>query len=1120
MSRTWMLVPAVVLVLLPLPSLAQEQPPGQPDAVERMAEWYRPGWFDHSTFYLMASSHNDIAYLDDPRGTADFRSESLILPALDLMNTDDTFALDIEATLYLKEFLDRHPERLDEVRRRVAEGRLSFGGRYTQFYEALFGGEALARQMYFGRKWLRQTLGGTCDTHIVWDTDIPQRTLQSPQVFAKSGIKYLMIGRFPAPGVHRWESPDGSGVVFGTNLYSSGWAPPGGVPIERYVLDLAESQRPFYEQHGIPDFGTVTMSDYSCPGPELPALVREYNAKAAAVEEQTGLAPPRMKLATAERYLQAVEAAKPSLPVYRQDWPNPWGYHHQPSHERLVTGAREAYNLLVNGERFGLIASLLDPEDRPYPREALTNGWEGLLYPDHGWCGERTLETIRVFSERLRRARDAGASVYDDSLRYIAGRVSRSKALGPAVVVFNPLSWSRTSPVSLTVPFERGECRPDGLGLVDRHGARIPCDWTLAGTYPDGTVREAALCFVAEDVPSIGYKTYYLSLGERAAGGRGSRSLRDGVIANRFYRLTLGERGIRSLIDKATGEEVFETGKFEAGEVFELGVGTIPMWPMEYTFYPDCRRTETLPNLGRMAGGLNVESVVPGEVKTVIGLSGGSEHLRTYQEITLYHRVKRIDLSTDLWWDGTRKRELRLAFPIRQPAGAQVSYDVPFGDIEVGRNEMGSSMPREVQNWIDVSNGGWGATLAVGNTAVHDIRDITTDPLAGPMIQPVLLCSLMDLEIPGQGEHPWWTQAGHHRYDFALTTHPGAWRDNWRFGWEFSNPLTPVLMRDEEAADATLDVYTDSDPPEQRRAVARTHTYGSLPEEYSFCSIEPSNLMVSTIKRCEDDDSVVVRYVDMEGKDSPAELRFFAPVSSVQQTNLIEEEGTPCPGSGKVLTLRSGPYSIDTAKLFVPTSRSAATTLPFTDTMDYANQTEADAVWKKASSYRRLTLTADRDHADAGGKSLSSQGMYEFGYLPLPSADGLEVEAWFYDSGDPDAFGGVIVTPNAPDNPRGSAELGIFPSSRFGGKGGGSERYTYYAGTGDWERQDSGIARSVGWHRVTFRVTRASGSISFDGQLLATAPTIVVPRRLYLGNPWAGARPVYFDDIAVARIEE
>ena len=224
------------------------------DAIAEMAGWYKPGHFDSSTFYLIASSHNDIAYLDDPKGTADFRAENLIGPALDLMKIDNSFALDVESTLFLKEYLERCPERIDEVRQRVAEKRLSFGGRYTQFYEAVYGGEALARQMYFGRKWLKKTLGGDCDTQIVWDTDIPQRTLQSPQVFAKAGIKYLMIGRFPTPGVFVWESPDGSNVIFDTYLYGSGWglipggaAVPAGTPTTKYVFDLLESQRPLFE---------------------------------------------------------------------------------------------------------------------------------------------------------------------------------------------------------------------------------------------------------------------------------------------------------------------------------------------------------------------------------------------------------------------------------------------------------------------------------------------------------------------------------------------------------------------------------------------------------------------------------------------------------------------------------------------------------------------------------------------------------------------------------------------------------------------------------------------------------------------------------------------------------
>jgi len=1097
------------------------------DEITRMATWYKPGHFDGSTFYLLASSHNDIAYLDDPRGTADFRSENLILPALELMNKDESFCLDIETTLYLKEFLDRHPERIDEIRRRVAERRLSFGGRYTQFYEAVFGGEALARQMYFGRKWLKRTLGEGCDTRIVWDTDVPQRTLQSPQVFAKAGIKYLMIGRFPTPGVHLWQAPDGSSVIFDTYLYSAGWGsipgqggPSPGTPTEKYVFDLLESQRPFFEEHRIPAFGTVTMSDYSCPGADLIATVNGYNAKVAALKERTGLNPPQMELATAETFLSTVEPAREFLPKYTQDWPNPWGYHHQPSHERIVTTAREGYNLLVNAERFALIASLLDPEDRPYPQRELADGWEGLIYPDHGWCGERTLETMRIFNARLQRAHDAGEAVYDASLRYIADRVRRSKAHGIAVVVFNPLSWERTGPVSCTVRFHRGEARPDALGLVSKEGRPTPCEWTVDSTYDDGTVREATVCFVAEQVPSIGYTTHYVSDAPPLRAGRRSYVLRGRVLGNQFYRIELGDHGIRSLVDKETGAELLDTRKFEANELLMLGVGTIPFWPFEYTFYPDNRRTETLENLGRLAGGMEVESVRAGAVKTVIGLRGESADVKVYQEIALYHAIKRLDLSTEIRWNGARKRELRLAFPLRQSPTAQTSYDVPFGVVEVGKNEMGSPMPREVQNWVDVSENGLGVTLAVGATCLNDIRDITTDPVSEPMIQPVLLTTLLDLEIPGQAEHPWWTQPGYHEYHYGLTSHGGSWRDNWRFGWEFSDPLRAVVVRDQEDAGSEIDLYTDSDPPEKRRSVPRTVTYGSLPGEFSFCSIAPENLVVSTIKKCDDDDSVIVRYFDMEGRDSPAELRFFRPASSVEQTNLIEEEASPLAGEGNALQLPSAPYSIDTVKLDVPSRRNAsAPALPFVDTMEYADPSDANAVWRKDSPYRSLTLSPDQNHSPGGGQSLSTGGFWGFAYITLPADTDVAVEVWLYDTGDRDAYGGVVATPDIPQNPTGGAEFAIFPSSQFGGHGGGSEFYTFYTGTGDWARQDSGIPRSPGWHRISFRFTSTGGTIVFDDREVASSATIVRPRRLYLGNPWAGSEPVYFDDVSVARIE-
>ena len=63
-----------------------------------------------------------------------------------------------------------------------------------------------------------------------------------------------------------------------------------------------------------------------------------------------------------------------------------------------------------------------------------------------------------------------------------------------------------------------------------------------------------------------------------------------------------------------------------------------------------------------------------------------------------------------------------------------------------------------------------------------------------------------------------------------------------------------------------------------------------LPPTKSFASISADNLMITAIKKGEDDDSVVVRLVEMEGNDTDARLQIAIPIRSAAQTNLIEEE--------------------------------------------------------------------------------------------------------------------------------------------------------------------------------------------------------------------------------------
>jgi alpha-mannosidase len=128
------------------------------------------------------------------------------------------------------------------------------------------------------------------------------------------------------------------------------------------------------------------------------------------------------------------------------------------------------------------------------------------------------------------------------------------------------------------------------------------------------------------------------------------------------------------------------------------------------------------------------------------------------------------------------------------------------------------------------------------------------------MLQPVLLASRRSCH----GEGPWYLQQGDHHYRFILTSHkPG---DGRQFGAASNAPLTAVF-----------------DPPVQE---SRT-----LPESRSFFDTGSDHVVLSTMKKGEDDESVVVRLYEADGKDAVSTLTLpFDPIR-MERTNMIEEEG-------------------------------------------------------------------------------------------------------------------------------------------------------------------------------------------------------------------------------------
>ena len=160
----------------------------------------------------MNSSHQDIAWMDSPEKCVLERDTMLLSPLFDLASRNPDYRFDIEDALMLKEYVQRHPDKKPLVQQMLSDGRISCGSTFIQPYEEMYSGESLARQFYFGAKWLKDEFN--YQANVYWNVDVPGRTLQMPQIMKKAGTDFLMMSRFEKGIYHCVDPQSGETLHF------------------------------------------------------------------------------------------------------------------------------------------------------------------------------------------------------------------------------------------------------------------------------------------------------------------------------------------------------------------------------------------------------------------------------------------------------------------------------------------------------------------------------------------------------------------------------------------------------------------------------------------------------------------------------------------------------------------------------------------------------------------------------------------------------------------------------------------------------------------------------------------------------------------------------------------
>ena len=337
-------------------------------------------------------------------------------------------------------------------------------------------------------------------------------------------------------------------------------------------------------------------------------------------------------------------------------------------------------------------------------------------------------------------------------------------------------------------------------------------------------------------------------------------------LENRFYSITLDETGcLTSIYDKENEREVL-TGRGNLLEAFDDHPRDCDNWEI-CNYYTEKK--------------WDVDDVQ--EISAwQDGVTANVRIRRTFlnsvleQTITVYAQARGIDFDLRADWH-EHHVFLKTAFPV-DILSDKATYEIQYGAVErpAHQNTSWDAAKFEVcaQKWADYGEAGYGVALLNNNKYGYAIHD-------GVMRLSLIKCGTYPNPVADQGQH-------HIRYQ--LLPHKGDWREAGipNLAYAFNCPLLA-----EKAAGG-----------------------GTLPAQFSLVSAVPENIIVTTAKEACDDDAVIIRAYESQGRRTDGTLALGFGVKAAQETDMLEkevyEELTP---EGNCVYTRFKPFEIKTFRI-------------------------------------------------------------------------------------------------------------------------------------------------------------------------------------------------------------
>ena len=760
-------------------------------------------------FHMIAHAHIDPVWLW-PWSEGIAVVHSTFRSALDRMNETPDFAFTASSAQFYQWISENDPKMLEEIRKRVDEGRWNIvGGWWVEPDVNIPSGESLVRQGLYGQLTFQKLLGHRASVAFNPDSFGHSGTL--PQILKLQGMENYAFMR-PMPGEKSLPS----------DLFW--WESPDGTRVLTYRIPISYNDsrsvrsriKQVLDQEKDQPFSTF-MSFYGA-GDHGGGATKENIESILELQGENN--SPAVLFSTPEQYFKEIRESNLKLPTVMDDL-----QHHAvgcyTAESEIKKNNRASESALTVAEKIAAIGSV--KWSFKYPAEELKEAWQRVLFLQFhdSLAGTSLPEHSLTAREGFGFALDTAHQTIYKSAQKLEWNIPSEDPSSQYMVAFNPHAWD----VNCHLEYDFNWDLKNPSRVEDENGKPLNHQWS-AGTTEAGNRRKLVL---NTSLPAFGYRQIRLKEGD-------SQQSQHAVIAdetsmeNEFIKVKFSASGTIGITDKITGKEIFYGGNTGCrGVIID---DTSDTWSHDVKSF----KTEV-----SSFGNAVIIFTERGPLRAIARTMTTYGSSRLTIDWILYAGAKHLEANVTLDWHEKLKM-LKFSFPVNVVSPV-ATYEIPYGFIV--RNSDGNEEPG--QRWIDVSgtNNGIPTGLALINDAKYGYSidgNVMNISVARSAVYAHHIPRVLDMKA----EHMWQDQ-GIQTFRMMIVPHTDSWKKAGiaRIAEEFTS--SPVL------------IYQG------------IHG-GSMPKSDSFLSVDNDNVVITTVKKSETNDDLIIRCIETSGSKASATI--------------------------------------------------------------------------------------------------------------------------------------------------------------------------------------------------------------------------------------------------------